>query len=167
MHKILVASAAIPGAFPPMMIDVEANGKKYQEMHVDGGAASQVFVYPPSLNISQSGIKRERHLYVIRNARLDPNWAQVSRSTFSIAGRAIDSMIQTQGQGDLFRIYATSERDHIDFNLAFIPKTFTEELKEPFETTYMRNLFQVGYDMAAKGYPWAKGPPGFETPTTP
>jgi hypothetical protein len=164
VHKILVASAAIPGAFPPMMIDVEADGKKYQEMHVDGGAASQVFVYPPALNISKSDIIRERHLYVIRNARLDPNWAEVSRSTFSIAGRAIDSMIQTQGVGDLYRIYLTAKRDGFDFNLAFIPKTFTRKLKEPFETAYMNDLFKVGYDLAAKGYPWAKAPAGFEQP---
>jgi hypothetical protein len=164
VQKILVASAAIPGAFPPMMFDVEADGKKYQEMHVDGGAASQVFVYPPAFNVSSFRIKRERHLYVIRNARLDPNWAQVSRSTFSIASRAIDSMIQTQGVGDLYRIYLTSRRDGFDFNLAFIPKTFTRELKEPFETAYMNDLFKVGYELAAKGYPWAKAPGGFEEP---
>ena len=47
VRKILVASAAIPAAFPPMMIDVNVDGKHYQEMHVDGGASAQVFVYPP------------------------------------------------------------------------------------------------------------------------
>ena len=164
VQDILVASTAIPGAFPPMMIDVEVNGKHYQEMHVDGGASAQVFVYPPGLDISKSGVKRERHLYVIRNARLDPDWAQVDRSTMSIAGRAISSLIQTQGVGDLYRIYLTAERDGFDFNLAYIPKSFTRELKEPFETAYMKALFQVGYDMAAKGYPWSKAPPGFNAP---
>lgn len=164
VQKILVASAAIPGAFPPMMIDVEANGKDYQEMHVDGGASAQVFVYPPALNLSTSGIVRERNLYVIRNARLDPEWAQVERSTFSIAGRAIDSLIQTQGVGDLYRIYATAQRDHLNFNLAYIPKTFTRKLKEPFETAYMADLFNVGYDLAVKGYDWDKAPPGLISP---
>ena len=164
VQDILVASTAIPGAFPPMMIDVEVNGKHYQEMHVDGGASAQVFVYPPGLDISKSGVKRERHLYVIRNARLDPDWAQVDRSTMTIAGRAISSLIQTQGIGDLYRIYLTAMRDGFDFNLAYIPKSFTRELKEPFETAYMNALFQVGYDMAAKGYPWAKAPPGFNAP---
>jgi hypothetical protein len=69
------------------MIDVDVNGKPYQEMHVDGGASAQVFLSPPSLNIHASGIVRERHLYVIRNARLDPDWAQVDRSTMTIASR--------------------------------------------------------------------------------
>ena len=39
--RILLASASIPGAFPPVLFDVTANGKSYQEMHVDGGAVSQ------------------------------------------------------------------------------------------------------------------------------
>ena len=33
---ILLASASIPAAFPPVLFDVEANGAPYQEMHVDG-----------------------------------------------------------------------------------------------------------------------------------
>jgi hypothetical protein len=162
VQDLLVASAAIPGAFPPMMVDVEVNGKHYQEMHVDGGASAQVFVYPPGLNLKNSGVVRERRLYVIRNARLDPDWAQVDRSTMSIAGRAISSLIQTQGVGDLYRIYLIAQRDGLDFNLAYIPKSFTRTLKEPFETAYMKALFQVGYDMAVKGFPWVKVPPGFE-----
>ena len=164
VQKILVASAAVPGAFPPVMIDVEVDGKRYQEMHVDGGASTQVFLYPPSLNLQTSGVQRKRRLYVIRNARLDPDWAQVDRSTLSIASRAISSLIQTQGVGDLYRIYLTSQRDGLDFNLAYIPKSFTRTLKEPFETAYMEDLFNVGYGLAAKGYPWAKVPPGFAAP---
>lgn len=168
LRDIMVASAAIPGAFPPVMIDVQLDGKSYQEMHVDGGATAQVFVYPPSLDISryarEAGIVRERRLYVLRNARLDPDWAQVERRTLSIAGRAITSLIQTQGAGDLYRIYLAAERDGIDFNLAYIPETFKTPLNEPFETKYMRELFELGYTLAAKGYPWAKAPPGFTVP---
>jgi patatin-like phospholipase len=164
VQKILVASAAIPGAFPPMMIDVEVDGQRYQEMHVDGGASAQVFLYPPGLNVRSSGVVRERRLYVIRNARLDPDWAQVDRATMTIASRAISSLIQTQGVGDLYRIYLTAQRDGFDFNLAYIPKSFTRTLEEPFETAYMNALFKVGYDMAAKSYPWVKAPPGFTVP---
>jgi hypothetical protein len=163
-HKIMIASAAIPGAFPPVMIDVDVNGKRYQEMHVDGGAMAQVFLYPPSLHVGETakkaGIVRERRLYVIRNARLDPDWAEVERRTLSIAGRAISSLIQTQGIGDLYKIYATAQRDGIDYHLAYIPKSFYAPHKEDFDTEYMRKLFQTGYDLAVKGYRWEKTPPG-------
>ncbi|MGZ4980517.1 MAG: patatin-like phospholipase family protein [Methylobacter sp.] len=163
-RKIMLASAAIPGTFPPVMIDVEANGQRYQEMHVDGGATAQVFLYPPALKVAelskQRGVVRERRLYLIRNARLDPDWAEVERRTLSIAGRAINSLIQSQGVGDLYKIYAETQRDGIDFNLAFIPKSFNAPHKEEFDTEYMRQLFQTGYDLAVKGYRWDKIPPG-------
>jgi predicted acylesterase/phospholipase RssA len=164
VRDILVASAAIPGAFPPMMIDVEVNGKSYQEMHVDGGASAQVFAYPPVLNIKElsakAGMTRERHLFIIRNARLDPDWADTKRLTLTIAQRAISSLIQNQGVGDLYRIYATSQRDDVDFNLAFIPPTFNVPLTEPFDQHYMNELFKLGYELGRSGYQWQKSPPG-------
>lgn len=163
-RSLMIASAAIPGAFPPVLIDVEADGKRYQEMHVDGGAVTQVFVYPPALQLKKAtagaGIQRERHLYVVRNARLDPDWSEVERRTLSIAGLAISSLIRTQGVGDLYRIYTIAERDGVEYNLAFIPPTFNVPHKEDFDPAYMRPLFELGYDSAVKGYPWAKKPPG-------
>jgi predicted acylesterase/phospholipase RssA len=169
IRDVLVASAAIPGAFPPVMIDVEVNGEKHQEMHVDGGASAQVFVYPPSVSVDEPQFTavqrgRQRRVYIIRNARLDPDWAQVERATFSILARTVTSLIQTQGVGDLYRIYLATQRDRIDFNLAYIPETFTTPLNEPFETAYMRALFDLGYQRAVAGYRWAKVPPGFTAP---
>jgi len=46
IRRILLASAAIPGAFPPTMFDVTLDGVAYQEMHVDGVAFAQAFLYP-------------------------------------------------------------------------------------------------------------------------
>jgi hypothetical protein len=90
-RKIILASAAIPGAFPPVMIDVTVNGQRYQEMHVDGGATRQVFMYPQTLHLGEvaraEGADRKRTLYIIRNARLDPDWASVDRRVLSIVNR--------------------------------------------------------------------------------
>ncbi len=171
-RKVMLASAAIPGAFPPVMIDVEINGKPYQEMHVDGGTQAQVFLYPPRLFdlVRQQGAKippRERSVYIIRNARLDPNWVNVERNTLTIAGRAISSLIQTQGVGDLYRIYLTAQQDGLDYNLAYIGADFNAEHKEDFDTAYMRALFDYGYQLARKGYPWQKTPPGLAAARNP
>jgi hypothetical protein len=167
-RKVLLASAAIPGAFPPVMIDVEVNGAHYQEMHVDGGAVTQVFVYPPTLRIADEaaahGRARERRLYVIRNSSLVPDPTVVKRSTLAIAGRAVSSLMATQGIGDLYRIYLLADRDGIDFNLASIPASFDAPKQGQFDQTYMRALFKVGHDMAAGGYPWDKYPPGYTRP---
>ena len=163
VQSLLIASSAIPGTFPPVMIDVEVNGKKYQEMHVDGNTANQVFVYPTAVRLNDVaegvGIERERKLYIIRNARLDPEWAEVERRTLPIAFQAISTLIQYQGIGDLYRIYTVAQRDNADFNLAYIPPTFKTPHKSEFDTDYMRSLFDVGYGLAEKGYSWTKKPP--------
>ena len=164
-HSIMLASAAIPGAFPPLMIDVEVDGKSYQEMHVDGGTMAQLFVYPASLRTKEetgpaNAPVRERKAFIIRNARLDPEWASVERHAMSIASRAISSLIHTQGIGDLYQVYSIMQRDGVDFNLAYVPATFNAPHREEFDTEFMRALFQTGYDMAVNGYPWEKEPPG-------
>src|SRR5262249_29390345 len=96
VHKVLLASAAVPGAFPPVRIDVDAGGRRYQEMNVDGGAVAQTFLYPPNIgqrvNIRSKEYARERRAYIIRNGRLDPDWAKVDRRVLKIAGRAIQTM---------------------------------------------------------------------------
>lgn len=165
VHDILVASAAVPAAFPPTMIDVTVGDVAYQEMHVDGGASAQVFVYPSSLHLKElseeAHVNRERSVYVIRNGRLDPDWADTERVTYSIAGRAISSLIQNQGVGDLYRIYSLTQRDGVDFNLAYIPPTFDVKLEEPFDQNYMKALFELGYEQARAGYAWEKAPPGY------
>lgn len=95
VRKVLLASAAIPGAFPPSMIDVTVDGKPHQEMHVDGGAFAQTFLYPATLTAGRrqrlAAHQRvlEVNAYIIRNGRLDPEWGAIERQTFNIAGRAI------------------------------------------------------------------------------
>jgi hypothetical protein len=103
--------------------------------------------------------KRERTLYIIRNSRMDPEWAQVDRRTLPIAMRAITCLIQNQGIGDLYRIYTIAQRDEIDFNLTFIPSTFKVEKKHDFDTKYMQALYETGERMGAEGIEWYKRPP--------
>lgn len=79
----------------------------------------------------------------------------------SIAVRAISSLIQTQDIGNLYIIYSTSQRDGVDYNLAYIPASFNVPHEEEFDTNYIRALFQTGFDMAAQVYPWQKTPPGY------
>jgi predicted acylesterase/phospholipase RssA len=163
VQSLLIASSAIPATFPPVMINVEVAGKKYQEMHVDGNTAAQVFLYPAAVRLrdvaSTVGVERERKLYIIRNGRLDPEWAQVERKTLPIAAQAISTLVQYQGIGDLYRIYSVTQRDGLDFNLAYIPPTFVTPHTTEFDTVYMRALYDLAYSMAEKGYVWTKQPP--------
>ena len=166
VRKILLASSAIPGAFPPVMIDVKADGQNYQEMHVDGGAMAQLFLYPSQIGrrVKSTNLSsRERHAYIIRNARLGSSLSPVERNTLDIASRSIATMIQVSGLNDLFRVYTTTQRDHVDFNLAFIGDDFVgPPHKEDFDPTYMKALFDYGYAKGRQGYAWKKVPPFLE-----
>jgi len=163
VRKILRASAAIPGAFPPVMIDVEAGGRHYQEMDVDGGAVAQTFLYPPDLgvrvNLRARENTRERRAYIIRNGRLDPDWAATDRQFLTIVQRAIDTMIHYSGYNDVLRIYATTQRDGVDYNLAYIEPDFPNTKHEEFEPAYLQALFDYGYARGRQGYKWHKTPP--------
>jgi len=164
--EVLRASAAIPVAFPPIVISVESeDGRRFDEMHVDGGTGSQVFVYPAAIDWShiteKLKVKGKPRVFVIRNSFLDPDYQGMKRSVVPIAARTIDSLIRTQGVGDLYQILALCKRDGNDFNLAYIPSEFTEKPTESFDPVYMRKLYDYGYKLGRSGYDWKKAPPGF------
>ncbi|CAN7409653.1 patatin-like phospholipase family protein [Phenylobacterium sp. LjRoot219] len=163
-RKVILASASIPGVFPPVMIDVTVDGRRYQEMHVDGGTTQQVFMYPSSFQLREVALKdRPRTIYVIRNSRLDPDWASVDRRTLSIAGRSVSALIHTQGLGDLTQIFLLTQRDGVKFNLAFIPADFDAPREHDFDTNYMRQLFERGRQMGLDGSAWRNIPPEYPT----
>ena len=166
VRHILLASASIPAAFPPVMFDVEAEGRSYQEMHVDGGAVSQAFLVPPSLNareVSQKvGYHRKVVAYVIRNGRLTTEWSDVDPLTLSIAEKAVSTMINYNGLGDLYRMYLETQRAKAAFNVAYIEKDFHAPHPYEFDPAFMRALYSYAYEKAARGYPWRHGPPGFD-----
>jgi predicted acylesterase/phospholipase RssA len=162
-RKILLASASIPGAFPPVRITVRVEGRTYEELHVDGGVTQQVFVSRPSLATRDGDPWSKRtatRLFIIRNGKISPEWEAVEAGIFSISRRSISTLIKNQGVGDLYRIYAKAQIDGTDFNLAAIPSEFGVTREELFELRYMQALYDEGYRAGFRGYPWMKGPPG-------
>ena len=99
--------------------------------------------------------------YISRNSKLKSKWQSVN-SIVEISGRSISSLIRTQGIGDLFSEYLGASANGFDYNLAFIPGSFDAVSNEMFDPEYMNALYQLGYELASKGYPWNKRPPGVE-----
>jgi hypothetical protein len=169
-RKVVLASASIPGIFPPQYIKVEAGGQTYTEMHVDGGTMGQVILYEDALRPFAEGEKmmggkrpeRAKILYAIRNSRTKPNWDEVEPRLLPVAFRAINTLIKAQSVGDLYRLYVYARRAGLDYNLAIIPEDFPPAPKEMFNQAYMKKLFDRAFEMARKGYPWRKHPPFFD-----
>ena len=168
-RNVLLASAAIPGLFPPVYVQVQAGGQAREEMHVDGGTTNQVFLLPTQVSAggidAKLGINPVRRLYIIRNGRLDPEYKAVKASTLAIAGRSISTLIKTQGIGDLYQMYEFARRNRIEYNLAFIPGSFSDTSTEAFDRKYMSSLFDLGFQLGKSGRPWTKTPPRLGSPS--
>ena len=164
LRSIFLASASIPGAFPPVYINVNADGKPFQEMHVDGGTTTQVFLMPGQLMVKdidrRYAIRARRTVYVIRNGRLSPETEPVRDRTLSIAARSISTLIKNQGIGDLYRLHAFSRKNKMRFKLAYIPGDFKNTSTEAFDRVYMKKLFDLGKRLGRAGYRWKTTPPG-------
>ena len=172
-RRILLASASIPGAFPPVMIDVDVAGQRFQEMHVDGGAAMQVFLYParfrPRNVTGPAGVTRETTAWVIRNGRVDVAITDPPGGIFSIARRSAQTLLHFSSINDLDRIYLTTYRDRIGFRLQSIGQDFEVPRPRFFDNGYMRALFAHGEARGRVPASWVTAPPpvGLVSPPPP
>jgi hypothetical protein len=166
--KILLASASIPILLPPVYIPVEVGDEIYDEMHVDGGVATQVFLYGDILNLDDSarsaGLSSvgAGRIYIIQNLQSIPLYEPVKSNLVAISKKTVMGLLTNQGNGDLYRIYSIAQRAGIKFKLIFIPSDF--ELQDPmnFDPVLMEKLFDRGYHMALSGDPWQNHPPGYK-----
>jgi hypothetical protein len=162
-RDVLLASASIPGIFPPVHIKVRAGAETFEEMHVDGGPTRQVFLAPAqfSLRTFDSFYAKPplRRVYVVRNGKLAPVYEAVPPNTLAISARSLFTVTKNQGLGDINRIYDMTQRDGAEFRLASIPASFTAQSAQSFDPAYMRALFEVGYRLGLAGKAWATAPP--------
>ncbi|MCI4664182.1 MAG: patatin-like phospholipase family protein [Neomegalonema sp.] len=166
-RKVVLASASIPGAFPPVYFDVEIDGKKYKEMHVDGGVTMSVFIAPSWVKLDGATadfLKGKTTIYVIQNNKIVPNYGPTDDKLISIASSSISEMIRTQARGDQLRIFSIAERNGFNYRVTFVPTSFSAEQKEAFDPKYMRLLFDVGLKRGVAGVAWLDEPP--ELPST-
>ena len=164
IQRIILASASIPVAFPPVIINVAHEGKVYQELHADGGVTNQVFLFPPGLDwqgfASHFDIRKKPDLYIIRNDRMAAEFETTRARLRPLASRSIDSLIRTQGIGDLFRLYVTAQENGFRYYLAHVPNDYQMATDELFDPDYMRPLYQIGYEQGKRGGCWLSKPPG-------
>jgi Patatin-like phospholipase len=161
-RSILLASSAIPGGFPPVLIDVEANGKRFQEMHVDGGVGGQFFVAPPALMAATSDYKLPATaLYVVINTGLQPEFHVVDRSIPSVLTNTVGAAVKVDTRLMMDRAYNAAKRSGVPYNVATIPADFNAPSRGPFDPDYMSALFQVGEAMGKSATPFANEPPAY------
>ncbi len=162
-RKAIMASAAIPGAFPPVAFPVEVDGKKYDELHVDGGTTREVFVLPVNVPFKTYDRLYDkppiRRLYIVKNGKIAPEQQVVNAKTLDIVSRSISTLIKNQNLGELYRIHRMAQDAGADFNFIAVPVTFNVKSNQFFDPAYQSALFEEGRKMGAAGVPWKKTPP--------
>jgi predicted acylesterase/phospholipase RssA len=160
-RDVLAASASIPVVFPPMLIDAEANGHRFQEMHVDGGVTAPVLTLPEAFLLRNGALAKglRMNIYVLVNDKVERDFKLVPNSTIDIAARTSASVTKTQIRSVLYETYDFARRNNFGFNLTYIDKNLPSPSSFGFEASYMRSLYQYGYDKAKTGDFWAKSPP--------
>jgi hypothetical protein len=164
-RDVLIASASPPGLFAPTYIEVEANGRRFQEMHVDGAVGDPVFS-PADVLVLTRGMAPEtemkRTLYVLVNNKLKPQFEVVENTTIPIVYRSFSTLAMKSLVAEVYRANRVARENDIDFNLTFIDEEFRSKPTESFDLEYRRQLFAYGKERALTGEIWVKRPPAAE-----
>ena len=154
-RDVMAASASIPLVFPPILIEAEGRGRRFQEMHVDGGVTAPVLTLPEAL-LFQGRLpgNAKMDIYILVNKKIERAFELVSNGTVDVASRSLSSITQSQTRSIIFSTYDFAKRNHLGFHLSYIERDYPAPPSEGFDTAYMRALYQYGYEKAAAGQAW-------------
>jgi len=158
--QVLIASASVPGVFPPTMIRVEGAGRSFEEMHVDGETESAFFAVPQAilaskvLSVTPSGV----HLYIVINGRLDSQLAVTSPSVLSVIGRTFDAENRASTRYLVISTVEFCQRTGCNLKVSTMPPTLTDDPLD-FSAAHLQSLFDAGYALMSSGKAWRDGNP--------
>lgn len=163
-QDVLVASASIPGVFPPTLIEVEGKGRRLSEMHVDGGVGIPFFVAPESLMLwtaPKTGEARPGRIHVIVNGKIDGAFGFTKGGALSIIGRSWLTMSKALMRTHLTASAAFARRNGGTLLYSAIPDDAAVDASGlDFSAENRRALFELGRQRAQTGEAWT-------TPTIP
>jgi patatin-like phospholipase len=151
-RDVLLASSSIPGFFSPVPIEVEANGKKFHELHSDGTLTAPFFVVPDTM-LSPRGATRPPfgQLYIIVNSKLGPEFKMPDRNIPGILGRSIGVALTAALRAEVMLVYIGAQRHGITLRIAHVDPSFDHPSRGPFDGQYMQALYEVGVAAGKKG----------------
>ena len=150
LEDILVASASVPGVFPPVLIRVQNGANAVLEMHVDGGAVSNFFIWPEDFPIESESKGRLSRVFVLLNSRVDPEFNVVKYGAVKIASRSFETMQKYATARQIKYINAISEQRGVDLFVAEIPVDYSDGFLD-FSQSRMGELFSRGVELGESG----------------
>jgi Patatin-like phospholipase len=151
-RSVLLASASIPGVFPPVLIDAESHGKALQELHNDGTITAPFFIAPESMLAGTGTVHLPtKQIYVIANAKLTQQFEMTTLQTTAVLGRSIALALQSGLRLELLLTLAAAQKQGISLSVAQIDPEFEHPARGAFDPEYMKALFDFAVGQAKKG----------------
>jgi hypothetical protein len=151
-RDVLLASCSIPGFFSPVAIEVEANGKRFQEIHGDGTLTAPFFVVPESmLSASTNSRPPLSQIYVIVNSKLGPEFKMPDRNIPGVLGRSIAVALTSALRAEVALLHVGAQRHGIGLRIAHVDPVFDHPSRGPFDGKYMEALYEFGVVAGKKG----------------
>ncbi len=155
---VVVASASLPGLFPPRMLEVEAGGVVYEEMHLDGGVCAPLFIAPEDL-VLNAAIRRAVKggtVYAIINTTLGSANRMTPLGALPIAVRSFETMLRFSYRSAVISTAGFCHRHGLSFHTAAIPNDYANANMLKFDQQVMRDIFEHGIRLAHEGKLWRR-----------
>ena len=155
--KVLVASASIPGVFPPVMIRVQGGGKTYEEMHVDGGTTLPFFVASNIADVMPLHLPQLEgaKVYVIVNGRLSTYPRTTLPEPMAVISRSFSAALMHASRRALVLAAVFARHFGMRFRFTYLPMTYPFEGSLDFKYENMHRLFEYGEHCAESGQIWS------------
>ena len=155
-RDLLVASASIPGVFPPVLIRVQRSGVEFDEMHVDGSTTAPFFIAPEIAAVAPGGIGELQgaNVYVIVNAQLGGNAVTTPVHTVSIVKRGVNAALESSSRAAVEVALSVSNRSGMTLHVSHIPDDYPFTGLLDMRRVTMSALFEFGVRCATQESLW-------------
>ncbi|MGL6076657.1 MAG: patatin-like phospholipase family protein [Fimbriiglobus sp.] len=167
IRKLMLASVAIPGIMPAVDFDVEVNGTRYQETHVDGGAACQIFIRIPNHFVQPDPANPGKpwltnaNCYVIGGGKVYCDPIEGKPGVLKRTKSAVSATLYALYRADLWKTFTICQATGMKFQHTAVPQeTVMMENSMTFDPKTMTQLFELGYDLISCGEAWRTTLPG-------
>ncbi|MGH8262748.1 MAG: patatin-like phospholipase family protein [Steroidobacteraceae bacterium] len=154
--QVLVASASIPGLFPPVVIHVEDGGKSYDEMHVDGGTTVPFFLGSELVYVMPLEFEKLEgaNLYVIVNGQFSAVPRTTPVKTTAVLRRSFTAALTRMSRTALELSAGFAQRYKMRFQFVLIPDDYPYEGPLKMRPSATQALFRFGERCGERGLLW-------------
>jgi len=154
-RDVLVASASVPGMFPPVIIRIQDTEGDYSEAHVDGTATVPFIVPPTLLQLPRDLANRSpATVYVLVDGRLGQEPMPTRLRFRTILSRRISAGLTHMMRTTLELTATNAQLQGASLQYSAIPAVYPNLASFDFRASTIRSLFQYGRDCAYAGRLW-------------